>query len=296
MSTISLIGMPFYSLAKYRGMGTAVATLRSAGLEVTIRKSADTFMDMGDCALGEIQVDSGPHNLRNFSQFLQDTDIVYKKASVVDSRDFVFCLGGECTFTVGALAGFKSNFKGKPGMLWIDAHGDFNTPETTPSGFIGGMPLAFLCGRGPKLNNLVENAKPVLREENVVHLASRALDPLEFKAMLDSPMTVYPAADAHKQGMTPVAREAASYLGDRCDWITCHLDVDSIDPTIIPAVNFPEPGGLTLEEVKMVVEALKNTGKLKVFDLAAYNSLMDQNHVSAQKLINLMAEVFPSLR
>ena len=109
-------------------------------------------------------------------------------------------------------------------------------------------------------------------------------------------MRVYSAKETHKQGIASVARETADYLGDRCDWITCHLDVDCIDPTIIPAVNFPEPGGLTLEEVKMAVEALKNTDKLKVFDLAAYNSMMDQDRVSAQRLVNLMAEVFPPLR
>lgn len=296
MSNVSLIGIPFYTLAKYHGMGTAVATLRSAGIDGTMRRSADAFNDMGDCDLGAIRVDSGPHNLRNFPQFLQDTDTVYRKANLVDSEDFAFCLGGECAFTVGALAGFKDSFKGKPGMLWIDAHGDFNTPETTSSGFIGGMPLAFTCGRGPKLSTLVENVKPILQEENVVHLASRALDPPELKAMQDSPMRVYSAKETHKQGIASVARETADYLGDRCDWITCHLDVDCIDPTIIPAVNFPEPGGLTLEEVKMAVEALKNTDKLKVFDLAAYNSMMDQDRVSAQRLVNLMAEVFPPLR
>lgn len=293
MERAKLIGIPFYSLEKYRGMGAAVQALRRDGIVDLVKKATESFSDLGDVSLSRIEVDSGPPNLRNFPQFLKDTDSVIKTAKGVNSDDFVFCLGGECTFVVGALAGFKSRFKGKPGMLWIDAHGDFNTPETTGSGFMGGMPLAFACGRGPKLTPDVENARPLLDEENVVHVGSRSLDPLESKAMLSSPMRLYSATAARKDGIMKVAEQAADYLADRCDWITCHLDVDSIDPSILPAVNFPEPGGLSLDDVRTMVQALKSTGKLKVFDLTAYNPLMDQNHESATKLLRLVAEIFP---
>lgn len=294
MDNLSLIGLPFYSLSKYRGMATAVAYLRSAGIAETLRKSANHFKDMGDCHLSEITEDAGPPNLRNFPQFLHDTDIVQEMAGRVDADDFVFCLGGECTFVTGTLAGFKGRFKGTPGMLWVDAHGDFNTPETTASGFLGGMPLAFACGRGPRLTQTIEDARPILDEENVVHLGSRALDPLESNAMSSSPMKLYPTATAHKEGVPKVAEEVATYLAGRCDWITCHLDVDSIDPAIIPAVNYPEPGGLTLEEVKAVVRALQKTGKLKIFDLTAYNPTLDRDHASAQKLLKLVAALMAS--
>ncbi len=294
MDNLSLIGLPFYSLSKYRGMATAVAALRSTGIAETLEKSAKHFNDMGDCHLSEITEDSGPPNLRNFPQFLHDTDIVQEMASRVGSDDFVFCLGGECTLVTGTLAGFKGRFKGTPGMLWVDAHGDFNTPETTGSGFLGGMPLAFACGRGPKLTQSIEHARPLLEEENVVHLGNRALDPLESKAMLSSPMKLYPAATAHKEGVPKVAASAAAYLADHSDWIACHLDVDSIDPAIIPAVNYPEPGGLTLEEVKTVVRALQKTGKLKTFNLTAYNPTLDRGHASAQKLLTLIAALMAS--
>jgi arginase len=291
MDNVSLIGLPFYTLSKYRCMATAVAALRSAGITETLRKSTKHFTDMGDCHLSEIPEDSGPPNLRNFPQFLHDTDAVQEMAGRVGRDDFVFCLGGECTLITGTLAGFKNRFKGKTGILWVDAHGDFNTPETTSSGFIGGMPLAFACGRGPKLTQNVEHARPLLEEENVVHLASRSVDPLESKAMSSSRMKVYPDATAHKEGILKVAADAAAYLADHSDWITCHLDVDSIDPTIIPAVNYPEPGGLTLEEVRTVVRALRGTGKLKVFNLTAYIPKLDQDQTSAQKLLTLTADL-----
>ena len=203
---VSLIGLPFYSLSKYRGMAKAVTALRSAGIAETLRKSSKNFTDMGDCHLSETIADSGPPNLRNFPQFLHDTEVVQEMAGRVGGEDFVFCLGGECALTIGTLAGFKNRFKGKPGMLWVDAHGDFNTPETTSSGFLGGMPLQFACGRGPKLTQSVEHARPLLEEENVVHLASRSVDPLESEAMSSSRMRVYSDSTAHKEGVVKVAR------------------------------------------------------------------------------------------
>ncbi len=293
MHSVSLVGFPFYSLSKYRGMGAAVSALRSAGISKAVSKSAGVLHDLGDTPPSDIIEDSGPANLWNFPHFLKDTEAAQQLASKVDPNGFVICVGGGCTFAVGELAGFKSKFKGKPGMLWIDAHGDFNTPETTTSGFIGGMPLAFACGRGPRLTNGIEKHKPLLQEENVVHFGSRALDQLEAKAMAASPMKLYPATEVHVQGPAQVALKAASYLSERSDWIACHLDVDAIDPTIIGSVNLPEPNGLTLEEIKSVIAALNGTGKLKVFDLAAYNPVLDQNHASANKLITLVSEMFP---
>ena len=291
MKNLSLIGFPLYSLSKYRGMGKAVNAMRGLGIAQTLAKSAARFNDLGDLRLSLITEDRGPPNLKNFPQFLRDMDAAQVIASRVGPDDFVFCLGGECTLVTGTLAGFKGRFKGKPGMLWLDAHGDFNTPETTASGFLGGMPLAFACGRGPKLNQNIEEARPLLEEENVVHLASRALDPQESKAMQSSPMKLYPASTLRKEGIGKVAAEAAVHLADHSDWITCHLDVDSIDPTIIPAVNYPEPDGLTLEEVKTVVRAVQGTGKLKVFNLTAYNPTLDPAHTSGQKLLALVSEL-----
>jgi arginase family enzyme len=92
--------------------------------------------------------------------------------------------------------------------------------------------------------------------------------------------------------MLTVAREAAHYLAAQSDWIICHLDVDSIDPRIISAVNFREEGGLTLREVRTVVDELRGTDKLKVFDLAAYNPMLDHNYDSANKLLKLTSEIF----
>ena len=292
MRNVSMIGLPIYTLAKYRGMGMAVEALRRVGIKEAVSRHTPGFKDLGDVELTQIEADSGPSNLRNFPQFLEDTESIMRATSEVDPDDFVFCLGGECALITGSLAAFRSKFKGQPGMLWMDAHGDFNTQETTTSGFIGGMCLAFACGRGPKLTPAIESARPLLDEKNVVHLASRSLDPLELKAMQSSPLRLYSASDVHEIGLQEVAQEVAEYLAARSDWIVCHLDVDSIDPRIISAVNFREEGGLTMEEVRMVVDRLLGTGKLKVLVLAAYNPLLDHDNDASNKLVKLTSEIF----
>ena len=269
----------------------APKALRKLGIADAVKQHAQSFKDLGDIALSEIIADTGPSSLRNFPLFLRNTDTILRAASGVDPDDFVFCLGGECALIVGSMAAFKTRFKGTPGVLWIDAHGDFNTPETTISGFIGGMCLALACGRGPKLTSSIEKTRPLLREENLVHVGSRSLDPLESEIMQASSLRSYSASEVHKAGASEIAREAARYLAERSDWIVCHIDVDAIDPTVISAVNFQEQGGLTLEETRIVVRELFRTQKVKAIILAGYNPLLDQNNYSGNELVKLTSQI-----
>ena len=294
MKKLTLIGLPLYGLSAYREMARAVCILRAAGIAEILKSGTESFVDLGDANLSDITVDTGPKNLRNFPQFLKDTDTVRLTASKVSAEDFVFCLGGGCELIVGTLAGFRSVFKGTPGVVWMDAHGDFNTPETSPSGYIGGMGLAMACGRGPHLSATIEGARPLLAEGNVVHIGSRALDPAEKAVMLSTPMKLYSGASAHSEGIAKVADESAAYLVDRCDWITCHLDVDAINPEVIPAVKFPVSGGLGINEVATIVNALRRTGKFKVFNLTSYNPTVDNDHTSCNRLLELISELFAS--
>jgi len=271
-------------------MADAVSALREARLIAILRQLAAPFTDAGDLPLPKISTDTGPKNLTNFTPFLQDTKRIRSAVAGVDAEGLLFALGGDCSICVGTLAGLKARIGGEAGVVWVDAHGDFNTPETTPSGYIGGMCLAMACGRGPELDETIADAGRLLREENVVHLASRSLDPAESKNMYSSQMKIYPAWILHRDGFAAVDATIAT-LAERCDWILCHLDVDSIDPTIIPAVNFPEPNGLTLEETKAIFNSVKATGKLKLFELTAYNPYLDPGEATATKLIELMSDL-----
>jgi arginase len=272
-------------------MARAVEVLRKAGMVSGLRKRATSFLDAGDVPLSTNLTDSGPKNLTNFTEFLQGTERIRSAVNGISGEGFLFALGGECSICVGTLAGLKSGMRGELGMVWVDAHGDFNTPETTPSGYIGGMCLALACGRGLKLNKIMPGAGRVLREENIIHAGSRSLDQAESENMLSSRMKIYPTSTLRKKGINPTVNSAVSVLADRCGWIICHLDVDALDPKIMAAVNFPAPDGLRIKETQAIVGAVKRTGKLKLLELAGYNPDLDPNRTCATRLVKLASEL-----
>jgi arginase len=290
--TASLVGLPLYTRSKYNGMALASGTLRKLGITEVIRKDSRDFRDRGDVKLSTISEDAGPQNLRNFSQFIEDTKTVHSTlSSWIGSDDLVFCLGGECALIVGEIAACKREFRGTPGILWLDAHGDFNTPDTSPSGFIGGMCLAMTCGRGPSLTDEIEKLRPLVLEENIIHVGSRALDPEEAKVMGKSALKLYSASEVHRKGIQETAQTVAHELAEHCDWMVCHLDLDVIDPRIMPSVNFPASGeALIIEDVVTIIRRLRNTDKLRVFNIAAYNPMMDNyNYECGMKILRLVS-------
>ncbi len=276
-----------YTLAKYRGMGEAVKSLRSAGIISRLQTVDPAIKDLGDVDCPIIEQDHGPENLQNFDEFLEGTRNVQDKMSKrLDSSRLAFLLGGECSFIVGSTAALKTLQKGRPGIVWMDAHGDYNTPETTDSGFIGGMCLAMACGRGPTLTSDLESSRPLIDPERVVHIGSRSLDPGEDKA-LENSVKLITAKQVKKEGIRKVARQTAKHLSDSCDWIIAHLDVDVFDPSVMRSVDFPEPGGLTDHDILQVFDELHHTGKLMAIDLTAYNPSMDKDGKGRSFLLEL---------
>ena len=290
MRSISLIGVPLYTLTKNSGMGLAVQTLRNLGIDRALRERCVEFRDLGDVALPPLTRDNGPPKIRNNEYFLKCTDAIFDASRGIREQGMSVYLGGECGLVVGSAAGLKQQLPGKPGLLWIDAHGDFNTPETSPSGFVGGMPLAFVCGRGPPFSQQIENQQPIIEENAVVHLGGRDFDPLEAEALRLSRVKLYSPSE-FKRNRNKLAVEIAETLAKQSDGIICHFDVDAIDPAIIPAVNYPCKNGLTPEDVNTVVAALSKTGKLRAFNLTAYNPTLDKDSRCGKTILDLIAKL-----
>jgi len=282
-----MVGIPLYTFSNHKGMAEGPRALRKAGLASRLGGPAD----LGDVKLQVLKRDVQEGSTKNFAHFRDSTIRIYQATKSV-TAERVFVLGGECSLSPGCLAGLSEVFEGKPGMLWLDAHGDFNTPGTTPSGYIGGMALAFACGRGPKLGEEIENHMPIIAEDRLVHVGSRALDPPEVLAFSSSPAKLFTASQVKKSGATEVGKEAARHLENSSDWIVCHLDVDVVDPVLVPAVSYPTPGGLTVDEAAMIMRTLTRTGKVRVLELAAYNGLVDTGLRSAHAIIDLVGRIF----
>ena len=281
----ALIGAPVYTLADYEGMGHAPAVLRRKGLVGALH-----VKDLGDVGLPPLRKDVVEGRVKNLSHFKECTSRIYDRTRTLQAERLVV-VGGECSETVGTMAGAAEAFGGKAGMLWMDAHGDFNTPQTSPSGYIGGMCLAMACGRAPGLGiELGKNAPPIA-EERLVHVGSRALDEPEMESFGSSPATMLAAPQVKKAGAESTAKNIVKHLERSSDWIVCHLDLDVIDPTLFPSVNYPAPGGLDLEDVAVIIEGVVATGKLRVLEVVAYNESKDRDGSGAKTVVDLVRKV-----
>jgi arginase len=278
-----LLGAPVYTLASYKGMGEAPRALRKRGIATALALRSD----LGDVELPPLKKDVVEGRTKNLTAFRESTRLIHAAAKST-SAERIIVLGGECSETLGAMLGLAESFAGKPGMLWMDAHGDFNTSETSPSGYIGGMCLALACGKDRQLDLGMGDTPPPLADERLVHVGSRALDPPEVAAFNASPAKLYTAQQVKKSGAAEVAEEAARHLENRSDWIACHLDVDVVDPKFIPSVNYPTPDGLTPDEASMMIRKLVGTQKLKALEVTAYDPEKDRGGSSAKAIIQLL--------
>ena len=292
MISASLVGFPIYTLARLQGLALSPPAFRGLGLVKALEGEGLKIIDMGDIKLQKLSKDSGPKKFRNSTYAAKGTERIRRAAGQASERELAIFVGGECSLVMGSLSGMRGRRRGRAGILWMDAHGDFNTPETTPSGFIGGMCLALACGRGRPLSQETEEGRgPLLGEDAVVHLGSRALDRLEEITMKESEITLVSAKELRKGGAADYGRRAARLLSDRCDWCVLHIDLDVIDPREMPAVNFLEPNGISTEDVLLAARGLKETGKLKAVEFTSYDPLRDANRSCGRRVVKLISRL-----
>jgi len=252
---LTLIPSPF-ALDQYRqNAGLAPETLLDQGLQEGLERDGHsvTVMDRSvELGLGSVVNRIGQHLVV----------LAECVAAARQNQSLPVILGGDCMAAVGVVAGLSRSLVSDFGIAWFDAHGDFNTPETTLSGYLGGMPLACVCGRGlAELREATRLTKPVM-ESNVTMVGIRDLDGPE-KGLIDStPIRVYsPATTPHF-----TAAASPTYL---------HFDMDCLDPSLAPGVNYLVPNGFGLEEA--LSAARKVRPHLAAFSLTAFDPTRDRN-------------------
>lgn len=204
-----------------------------------------------------------------------------------EREDFSIFLGGDHSIAIGTVGGAAApEAGGSLGLLWIDAHADFNTPATTPSGNIHGMPVAVLTGRGhPELVNL-GHPGPKLQPRDVVMIGIRDLDVGERAALDTSGIVAYTMRDLDELGMATVARRALSRLS-HVENVHLSFDMDAMDPTMAPGVGTPVPGGLTFREAHLLMEILSESGKISSLDFVEVNPILDVGNRTAELAVEL---------
>jgi arginase len=210
--------------------------------------------------------------------------------TVLDAGDTPVVLGGDCSIVLGNLLALRR--RGRHGLLFVDGHADFYQPDAEPNGEAASMDLALATGRGPDVVTVLDGRSPLVREEDVVQVGRRDAEEAEAAGSLrieDSHIAVLDLAAVRRDGAGRVAQEAIARLG-RPDlhgfW--AHLDCDAVDDALMPAVDYRLPGGLSWEEVTVILGAAFDTGRMVGLDVTIYNPTLDPTGAAAEALVDCL--------
>lgn len=288
---VSIIGIPMDLGQSRRGVDMGPSALRYAGLHERLRRLGCDTEDLGNLEIRErATIAPKGHGLDFLPGVLRAAKKVYDtgRKAIEAGRVPVF-LGGDHSVSVGSIGGVTAD--GPVGVLWIDAHGDFNTPDTSPSGNIHGMPLAALLGLGaPQLVN-VGRPGAKLTSRDVVLVGVRDLDPPERDLLRRHDMHVYTMSDIDERGIAAVARDALRHLS-HVPRIHVSLDLDVVDPREAPGVGTPVTGGLTYREAHLLMELVARDGRLGSADVVEVNPILDTHNRTAEMAVDLVESLF----
>lgn len=293
MNTIRIFGVPMDLGQTRRGVDMGPSALRYAGLQQRLSRIGYTVCDGGNITVPVVEeISPEPEALRmhNASAIgIVCRNLHGQVRAALDAGETVITLGGDHSVALGTVSAALSQ-PGKVGVLWIDAHGDFNTPETTPSGNVHGMVVSSLMGMCPDVLTIGETR---LLPNRIVQIGIRDLDAEEKVALARSGIKVMTMRDVDESGMASVVHAALRVLGD-VDAIHVSFDMDSLDPSVAPGVGTPVPGGLTYREAHLLLEMLADDGRVRSLDLVEVNPILDTSNTTAKVAVELAASLFGS--
>lgn len=210
------------------------------------------------------------------------------------SGAFPLVLGGDHSISLGTLAGISSACKEDEkelGVLYVDAHGDFNTTETSPSGNIHGMCMGASCGYGiPELVNLYDNGRKV-NPKNVCYIGLRDIDEGEKKLMKEAGVTAFTMSDIDRHGFSNILKKILVFFKTQVDVVHISFDMDVIDPMFAPGVGIPLPGGLNYREALLLMEEISNLGMVKSAEFVEVNPVLDVRNQTAAMVVELIGRL-----
>ena len=280
-STVVVIGAPLDLGAGRRGVDMGVSALRFAGLGEKIGALGYAVEDWGNIAVEQPErVSSGPRRSRYLPQI---ADACVRLAELVDEAisagKLPLVIGGDHSVAVGTISGVSKGLKRKKksaGVIWIDAHADMNTPQTSPSGNVHGMPLACVIGMGPKALTHIYDYAPKVDPKNVALVGVRDVDALERPHVKTSGVRAFTMRDIDERGMRTVMEESIQIALAGTDGLHVSLDIDACDPDYAPGVGTPVAGGLSYREAHLAMEMIGDTGKMVSMEIVEVNPIIDE--------------------
>ncbi|HTO31227.1 MAG TPA: arginase [Pararhizobium sp.] len=292
---ITLIGAPIEEGSGRRGCAMGPAALRIAGLDTTLAELGHTVTDDGDLKplpARDMPNHKGANNLQIVTAFTRALDSAVH--DVARAGGIPVILGGDHALAMGSVSGMARHAAdvGRPlFVLWLDAHADFNSPATTPSGNMHGMPVAFFCGQA-EFAPVLDKDRPFVDPKKVFQVGIRSVDEREREEIAKHGVNVFDMRAIDETGMAHIMHEIIATVKAANGLLHVSLDVDFLDPEFAPGVGTTVPGGATFREAHLIMEMLCDTGLVSSLDLVELNPFLDDRGKSARILVELTASLF----
>lgn len=294
MREISIIGVPSDYGQRRRGVDMGPSAIRYAGVAERLSLLGYLVNDEGDIrVLQELETKNEDRTLRNLQEVIKlSSELAVAVNNAVKKNEVPLILGGDHSIAIGTLAGLGNHYENL-GVIWFDAHADINTPDSTPSGNIHGMPLAISLGLGDERLTHLMGYAPKIKKENIIIIGARSIDDGERVLIKELGIKVYTMHEIDRLGMTYVMEDAISYLkGRHVDGVHLSLDLDALDPLYTPGVGTPVLGGITYRESHLAMEMLQEAGFISSAEFVEVNPILDERNRTADVAVALIGSLF----
>ncbi|MHA2073330.1 MAG: arginase family protein [Candidatus Hodarchaeales archaeon] len=278
---LSLIEVPFHLGKERVGMGLGPIKIMKSGI-------IQDLLDYGH----DIRIEAVRYDKQFEKELNAIVDLNNRLKAIVEKvmidGYFPLILGGNCNTCFGTLAGLNSS---NTGIIWFDAHGDFNTPETTPSGFLDGMPLAIATGQCYRdIWSQIADIDPV-NESFILHIGERDLDPEERILLMSTNITVISSSELKETNLSDVLVPSVKDLKTRINDVYLHIDIDVLDPQEAPGVDYRSPNGLSSDKLDKIIKMIAENLPIKAAAITAYNPKHEENDKTLNVIRNLIVQL-----
>lgn len=294
--TVSMVGVNCDAGASKRGANMGAEALRVAGLQQVLGRLGVKVEDIGNIAGPRNPMDAPSDGYRHLAEVTQWNRKLHSTVyDTLCADKFPLIMGGDHSLAIGSISAVARKCAEDDiplSVLWLDAHTDFNTPATSPSGNIHGMPVAVLCGDGPKELLDICHTTPAMQPTDFFQVGIRSVDHVEKEMISKSGMKVYDMRTIDERRMRPVMNDVLKEISARGGHLHVSFDVDFLDPSIAPGTGTKVPGGPTYREAQLCMEMIHDCGLLRSLDVVEVNPAEDIENSTAKLAVELIASLF----
>jgi arginase len=292
-NAIAIIGAALDLGAGRRGVDMGPSAIRYAGLEERLASLGCDCADWGNVATPVAEATASGDPRARFLPEIRSTceGVARRVGEAVGQGRLPIVLGGDHSIALGTLGGLAAAAGGPGAALWIDAHGDLNTPQTTPSGNVHGMPLAAALGRAGASFESGAWPLPALDPARTTLIGVRSLDDGERALLGELELAVHTMSEIDRRGIEPLVADALQRAAGAA-FVHVSLDMDALDPEVAPGVGTAVRGGLSYREAHLAMELVAESGLLGSFEIVEVNPILDRENATAALAVELAASAF----